>query len=103
MQIGKRVDSDHLDMTVLRIETFDDDGKQEMTIDLPQSILDLNTRVISTENGVLIKRSDFELTGKAMVFNTETKQGHIAGNVHMLIYNLDDETNPNPEGKSPEK
>jgi Lipopolysaccharide-assembly, LptC-related len=92
MEIGKRTDADHMDMTRLLIETFDDEGREEMTIDLPQSVLDLNTKVITTENGVLIKRSDFELTGKTMVFNTETKAGRVGGKVRMLIYNLENET-----------
>lgn len=97
MEIGKRTDVNHMEMTTLLIETFDDEGKEEMTINLPQSRLDLTTRVISTESGVLIKRSDFELTGKSMVFNTETKAGHVGGKVRMLIYNLDDETNFKPK------
>ncbi|MEA3207126.1 MAG: hypothetical protein QOE70_183 [Chthoniobacter sp.] len=90
MEIGKRADLDHLEMTTLVIETFDENEKSEMVIDLPQSTLDLNTRVISTQTGVLIKRSDFELTGKVMDFNTETRAGKIAGNVRMLIYNLEE-------------
>ena len=97
MEIGKRTDTDHMEMTTLLIETFDEEGKEEMTINLPQSRLDLNTRVISTEKGVLIKRSDFELTGRSMVFNTETKAGTVGGKVRMLIYNLENETNSKPE------
>lgn len=97
MEIGKRTDADHMDMTTLLIETFDDEGKEEMSINLPHSRLDLNTRVISTEKGVLIKRSDFELSGQSMVFNTETKAGTVGGRVRMLIYNLEHETNSNPK------
>ncbi|HYR57315.1 MAG TPA: LPS export ABC transporter periplasmic protein LptC, partial [Chthoniobacteraceae bacterium] len=103
MEFGKRVDPDHMDMTQLLIETFDDQGKSEMSIDLPQSILNLATRIISTENGVTIKRSDFELEGQTMQFDTMTRQGHLGGKVHMLIYNLDDETNPNPASETAEK
>src|SRR5207249_4429614 len=51
MEIGKRTDQGHMDMSKLLIETFDEKGKPEMTIDLPQSILDLNTKIISTESG----------------------------------------------------
>ncbi len=103
MEFGKRVDPDHMDMTKLLIETYDTEGKEEMSIDLPQSILNLSTRIISTEHGVVIKRSDFELVGRTMEFNTMTRQGHVGGNVRMLIYNLDDETNPNPAEKTGEK
>jgi hypothetical protein len=99
MEVGNRTDVDHMDMTTLLIETFDDEGKGEMTIDLPQSILDLNTRVITTESGVVIKRADFELTGKTMEFNTETRAGKVGGNVRMLIYNLENETDSDAEGK----
>lgn len=94
MELGKRIDPDHLAMTKLLIETFDDTEVKEMTIDLPDSVLDLNTRVITTRTGVLIKRDDFELTGKTMEFNTETKQGRLGGKVHMKIYNLENETTP---------
>jgi hypothetical protein len=100
MEIGARTDVDHMDMTTLLIETFDEQGKEEMSIDLPRSVLDLNTRIITTAAGVKIKRSDFELTGKTMEFNTETRAGRVAGKVRMLIYNLDDETNSTSTEKS---
>jgi hypothetical protein len=106
MEVGKRTDADHMDMTKLLIQTYDDEGKEEMKIDLPQSLLDLNTRVITTESGVVIKRSDFELTGDAMKFNTETKAGTIRGiakKVRMLIYNLDNETDTKPAGAAASK
>ena len=62
-----------------------------MTIDLPKSVLDLNTRVITTDTNVTIKRSDFEITGRSMEFNTDTKRGRLAGDVRMLIYDLGEE------------
>jgi type IV secretory pathway VirB10-like protein len=99
--VGRRLDDDHVDMNDLLIETYDEDGKQEMTIELPGSKLDLNTRVISGDQSVTIKRSDFQLTGKKMEFNTETKQGHVTGDVKMIIYNLSDETGD--EGKKGSK
>jgi hypothetical protein len=100
MEIGARTDLKHMDMTTLLIETFDDEGKEEMSINLPRSVLDLETRIITTNAGVLIKRSDFEITGQNMEFNTETRAGHLEGNVRMLIYNLENETNANPEEAS---
>jgi hypothetical protein len=99
MEVGSRIDADHLKMTTLLIETFDADEKPEMTVNLPDSVLDLNTRIVSTENTVLIKRADFELTGQTMEFNTETRAGRLGGKVRMLIYNLDDETNSDPDKK----
>lgn len=92
---ASRLDDNHVQMAELEVETFDDDGKPEMTIDLPVSILDLNTRMLTTESKVTIRRSDFEITGDSMEFNTKTKQGRLAGNVRMLIFEQ-------PEPKSSE-
>jgi hypothetical protein len=103
MELGKRVDADHLAMSKLLIQTFDDTEAEEMSIDLPDSVLDLNTRVITTKSGVTIKRDDFVISGKTLEFNTETKQGRLGGGVQMKIFNLENETNPQPETKSREK
>jgi lipopolysaccharide export system protein LptC len=53
-------------------------------------VLDLNTRVLTSKTNVTIKRSDFEVTGDAMQFDTKTKNGRVEGRVRMLIYNLDE-------------
>ncbi len=103
MDVGSRTDEEHMMMKKLLIETFDGKGDGEMKIDLLEAALNLTTRVISTETGVVIKRSDFELTGKTMTFNTETRAGHIGGKVRMLIYNLENETTPSDEAASSEK
>jgi hypothetical protein len=87
--VATRLDADHIDMANMQVETFDEQGQHEMDIDLPKSVLDLNTSVISTQKHVTIKREDFILTGETMEFNTKTKQGSLGGSVRMLIYNLD--------------
>jgi hypothetical protein len=87
--VARRLDADHIDMSDMQVETFDEQGQHEMYIDLPTSILDLNTSVISTQKHVTIRREDFILTGETMEFNTKTKQGSLGGSVRMLIYNLD--------------
>ena len=85
------VDADHIQMKDLTIETLNELGEKEMTIELPASMLDLNTRIITGNERVTIRRSDFEITGATMEFNTETKQGHIEGNVKMIIFDLSEE------------
>ncbi len=83
---ASRVDENHVQMADLEVETFDGDGKPEMTINLPLSILDLDTRILKTDSGVTVKRSDFEITGRSMEFDTKAKHGTFAGNVRMLIF-----------------
>ena len=99
MGIGRRIDEDHLKMKELQIETFDESGASEMTIALPGAVLDLNTRIISGAESVTVKRSDFQLTGKTMTFNTESRQGWVKGDVKMIVYDLSEETG----GAQPEK
>jgi Lipopolysaccharide-assembly, LptC-related len=98
--IATRLDADHIDMSDMQVETFDEREQHEMYIDLPTSVLDLNTSVISTQKHVTIRREDFILTGQTMEFNTKTKQGSLGGSVKMLIYNLDN-SNPQPASETP--
>lgn len=101
--IGKatKVDESHMEMSDLTVETFDENGDPELTMDLPTSTMDLTTWVITAYQPVKIKRDDFELTGNTMIFNTRTKQGGLGGNVHMLIYNLFDEPEKAPDAAAP--
>lgn len=87
---ASRLDDERVSMAEMQLETFDDAGQTEMTIDLPKSVFNLESGIITTSTNVTIRRSDFEITGKAMVFNTETKKGKLSGNVRMLIYNLEE-------------
>src|SRR5688500_18068413 len=88
--VASRLDDDHVRMNDLQVETFDENGAKEMVITLPTSVLDLSTRVLSGKSSITIKRSDFEITGDAMEFDTKTKSGRVEGRVRMLIYNLDE-------------
>lgn len=83
-----RVDNDHLQMKMVKMQTYDEDGKPEMLISLTSSVLDLATQIVSSDEPVTIRRSDFELTGDTMQFNTQTKSGKIVGKVRMLIFNV---------------
>ncbi len=82
-----RVDLGHLKMTHTLIETYDDAEKVEMKIDMPTSTLDLNTKVVTSETPVTISRSDFQITGERMRFDTDSRAGVMFGKVRMVIYN----------------
>ncbi len=103
IKVATKVDADHMKMSEAQVETFDAKGETEMVIDLPESTLDLNTRIITTNQHVTIKRSDFEITGQNMEFNTETREGKLGGKVRMLIYNLSGESDAKAEEQTGEK
>jgi len=95
--VASRIDGNHIRMKNLQIETLNEDGEHEMTIDVPTSVFDTDTSVITTNKHVTIRREDFELAGEAMIFNTQTKLGGLGGGVRMIIYNLKEETDGPPE------
>jgi hypothetical protein len=94
--VATRLDDEQLRMDTAQLETFED-GEREMLITLPSAVLNLSSWVISTESPVSIQRSDLELTGQTMVFNTKTKQGKLGGGVRMLIFDLDSQEEQRPD------
>jgi len=86
--IGTYMDEEHVKLERLRVETFRDDGTQELDMDLPDAVYNKKTKVISSDTRVVIKRSDFEVTGNTMAFNIETREGTLGGGVKMIINNL---------------
>jgi lipopolysaccharide export system protein LptC len=85
-----RKDDDHLQMTNTKVEIYNDQGAPDMGIDLPVSLLDLNTRVLTSDHSFTMHQTDFELTGDTLEFDTVTRIGKIFGNVKLIIYNIGD-------------
>ncbi|MEO5755210.1 MAG: LPS export ABC transporter periplasmic protein LptC [Chthoniobacterales bacterium] len=82
-----RIDEDHVRFTDLKMITFDEHEKPDFNVAMADAVLNLETRVIASKQRTKIKRSDFEIEGDAMTFNTMTHQGALNGNVHMTIFN----------------
>jgi hypothetical protein len=83
-----RSDPDHLVMTNAKIETYDDDGKPDITLLLPLSLLDLNTRMVSSNQPFVLKRTDFEMMGDTLQMDTVKQLGKVTGNIKVVIYNF---------------
>jgi lipopolysaccharide export system protein LptC len=54
---------------------------------MTDATLNLETRVIDSQRRTMIKRTDFEIAGDTMEFNTMTHQGTMVGKVQMTIFN----------------
>ena len=85
-EIAFREDQHTLRLSDLRVETFDDDGKTEMVIDAPLSHFDLKTLMLTSEEPITIRRPDVEVTGNKLVFDTQTRQGKLSGNVRVRLF-----------------
>ncbi len=83
-ETAKKLDEARVEMEKLRIEAFDDEGKK-IFVEMPYSIFDLQTRVLTGNQSALIRRDDFEITGNEVEFQTKTRNGTVRGNVKMTI------------------
>jgi hypothetical protein len=88
--IAKRIDADHLQFKGLKMTTYTEQNTPELQIDMPVSTLDLNTRVIDSKERTTVTRSDFNIAGDNMSFDTVARKGTLTGNVKMVITDQSD-------------
>jgi hypothetical protein len=86
--VATRLDDDNVLMKEAQLDSYNEEGEPEMTIAIPTSTLNLETRVITSKTKTTIRRDDFALTGDTVEFNTDTKEGKLVGNVKMLIFSF---------------
>ena len=83
-----RIDDEHVQMQEMKIDLYHPDGKEDFHVTMPTSIFNLTTRIITSEDPVVVQTQDFELTGEKMEFNTVERTGKLIGKVRMIIHNL---------------
>ena len=82
---ARRLDQDHMQFRELNITTYTEDNQIDLQIAMADSVLDLNTRVLSSPQRTTIKRADFEIVGDTARFDTSARRGTVTGNVKMVI------------------
>ena len=82
-----RVDENHVRFTNVKMLTFDEKEQPDFNVDMTDATLDLETRVIVSKQRTKIKRTDLEIAGDTMSFNTVTHEGTLTGDVRMTIIN----------------
>ena len=80
-----RIDDDHIGFRDLKIQTYTEEQKPDLQIDLRTSILNLKTRVLTSQERTLVKRADFNIEGDSVQFDTVARTGRLIGNVKMVI------------------
>lgn len=86
--VARKTDDTHIEMENLKIDAYSDDGKK-FYIELPKSVFNLENRVLTGNDRVLIRREDFEIRGDQGEFETKTRFAKVIGNVQMIIYSAD--------------
>ena len=82
---AKRLDEYHIGFRSLKITTFTSENRPDLTLELSESVLNLNTRILSSNERTTIKRADFNIAGDSVEFDTNTHTGKLVGNVKMVI------------------
>src|SRR5579864_5445424 len=58
---AKRLDEYHIGFHTLKITTYTPEQQPDLTIELSESVLNLNTRILSSNERAFIKRADFKI------------------------------------------
>jgi hypothetical protein len=92
-ELARKLDADRIEFENLKIDAYSDDDKK-IYVELPRSIFNLTTRILTSESRVLIRREDFELVGDAGEFYTKNRFAKIRGNVKMTIFSTENFNRP---------
>jgi hypothetical protein len=82
---AKRLDDNHLQLRELKMTTYTPAQKPDLQIEMSDSVLDLKTRIITSQQRTTVRRTDFQIAGDTMQFDTVSRQGTLVGNVKMVI------------------
>ena len=82
------IDNEHVQMDQMKFDMNEANGKDEYHVIMPTCVLDLKTNIITSDEPVVIRTKDFELTGDKVQFNTVEQTGELQGHVHMVVHNF---------------
>ena len=101
MESATRLDDQNVEMHTASIQTFDQQSsKPDVRINLKKSVMNMETNVITSQDPILVTRSDFQLTADGMEFNSKTHQGKVFRNIRLVIYDRN-ELQKKPEDNRP--
>jgi hypothetical protein len=82
---ARRIDQGHVGFQQLKITTYTPENRPDLQIDMHTSVLDLKTRILSSQERTTVQRADFNIVGDSVQFDTNTRTGRLVGNVKMVI------------------
>ena len=83
--VARRIDEEHVGFHVLKITTYTPENQPDLTIEMSDSVLDLKTRILSSQERTTVRRADFNIVGDSVQFDTQMHTGKMVGNVKMVI------------------
>lgn len=83
-----RVDASRLFAEKLVIRLFAEARDQDVRVDMKTGTYNMDEQLLSSTERSRVSRSDFQIEGDGMVFDTRTSQGKMVGNVEMIIHDV---------------
>lgn len=83
---AKKLNEHQVELGKLKVQ-FAEKEDQEIIVEIPHSILDLETKILTADTETTIHRPDFEIIGESAVFDTLARQGTFKGHVHASFLN----------------
>lgn len=81
-----RVNPQEIFAEEMTIFLFHEQEKDNVRVDLRTGTYHMDSKLLTSNQRSKVTRSDFQIEGDTMVFDTTTSQGKMAGRVHMTIY-----------------
>ena len=81
-----KLDEKQIEFGKLKIE-FNDKEEKTITVEIPHSILDMESKKLVANTETLIHREDFEIIGQSAEFDTVARSGTFKGRVHASFRN----------------
>jgi hypothetical protein len=82
---ARRIDQERVGFQDLKITTYTPENRPDLQIAMRTSVLDLKTRILTSQERTVVQRADFSITGDSIQFDTGTRTGRLIGNVKMVI------------------
>src|SRR5204863_7160383 len=73
------IDQEHIGFQHLKITTYTPENQLDLQIDMHTSVLDLKTRVLSSQERTTIQRADLNIAGDSVYFDTNTRSVRCLG------------------------
>jgi len=86
----RRVDDQRIYAENLVVEMFNPDPKDNVRIDLKTAFYQMAVGggVLRSTDRSHVSRSDFDIEGDSLIFDTAKNQGRMTGNIHMVIFDI---------------
>jgi hypothetical protein len=90
-----RVDDENMEMEGMVIKLYGKTHDDDVNIRLHTALYHMPSQILSSDRRSRISRSDFDLQGDSMIFDTRTGQLSMKHNVRMVIHDTDSFTPQN--------